>query len=168
MDLPDQTEALWGLDADHRVVVHEGSDGSVVIVVKGEKTEKYGDFDIQIRLEGGRGYEDKNPPSHPDVFRDLHRKRSDDPDAASRLADTIRSVYEGADPDSFEELASLSFEDDVFPADVTVRLLQLLMVEQEINYGPEGKNTYYHPPPATSSCRVCGGSHQASTTTSAR
>lgn len=146
MRLPEQTEALWGLDEDERVVVHEGSDGSEIIVVKGEKTEKYSDFDIQIRLEGGRGYEDMNPPSHPNIFHDLHKKRNADPNAASRLFDIIRSVYAGADPRTFEELASYSFEDDVFPADVTVRLFQLMLIEQEINYGPGGEYTRYHPP----------------------
>lgn len=146
MRMPEQTEALWGINVDDRVVVHEGSDDSEVVVVKGNKTEKYSEFDIQIRLEGGRGYEDMNPPSHSHVFRDLHSKRISNPDDSSLVFEAIQSIYLGQDPRKYVELAELSFNGDLFPADVTVWLLQLMMIEQEINYGPGGNVTYYHPP----------------------
>jgi hypothetical protein len=147
MRLADRTEQLWNIDPEQRIVVHSGSDGRKIIVVPGEKTDKYGEFDIQIRIEGGRGYQSTNPPSHPAVFKDLHAKRSADEAVADELFDIIDEIYYGADPEKYaDRLAEMGFVDDTFPADVTVILLQTMMVEQEINYGPGGEWTRYDPP----------------------
>lgn len=144
--MPTQTERLWGLDENERVLIHTGSDGSKIIVVKGEKVQKYGDFDIKIKLEG-EAYTDDYAPSHPSVFRDLEEKIQSNPDESERLFEIIQSVYKAEDPEIYlDELTSMYFEDSKFPADVTVYLLQQMMIEQEINYGPGGKWTRYSPP----------------------
>ena len=147
MRLADRTEQLWNIASEERIVVHSGSDGSEIIVVPGEKTDKYGEFDIQIQIEGGRGYQGTNPPSHPAVFEDLHAKRHADEAIADELFDIIDDVYHGADPEEYvERLSEMEFVGDTFPADVTVTLLQTMMIEQEINYGPGGEWTRYAPP----------------------
>lgn len=147
MEMSERTKQLWGIDHGERVLVHEGSDGSEVMIVPGEKVDKYGEYDIQIRVKGGRGYEDRNPPAHPDVFQDLHTKQTSAPETAEELFGVISEVYRGADPNEFtDSLSSMSFAKDIFPADVTVALLQTMMIEQEINYGPGGEWTRYEPP----------------------
>lgn len=146
MKMPIQTERLWDIDEEDRVVVYTGSDGSSVVVVKGEKVEKYSDFDIQIRLNGER-YHSEYTPSHPDVFRDLDQKIGSNPENKERLLKIIESVFKGEDPDDYtDELSSMVFESEKFPADVTVYLLQQMMIEQEINYGPGGEWTRFSPP----------------------
>lgn len=147
MRLAERTEQLWNIGSEQEIVVHTGSDGSKIVVVPGEKTDKYGEFDIQIRIEGGRGYQDTNPPSHPAVFQDFHVKRITDAAVADELFDVIDDIYHGADPERYtDRLSEMVFTDDTFPADVTVTLLQTMMVEQEINYGPGGEWTRYEPP----------------------
>lgn len=144
--MPTQTERLWGLDESERVLIHTGSDGSEIIVVKGEKVKKYSEFDIQIQLKG-EGYGDNYTPSHPHVFKDLEQKIQSNLNESERLFEIIQSVYKGNDPDRYiDELNTMSFEDSRFPADVTVYLLQQMMIEQEINYGPGGSWTRYSPP----------------------
>ena len=146
MELPAQTERLWDLSDEQEELIHEGSDGSKIVVLKGEKVEKYGDFDIQIQLRG-EGYRPDYTPSHPDVFKDLERKIRSNPTSIDRLFEIITQVYEGDSPDEhLNKLEKMVFDDEKFPADVTVSLLQVMMVEQEINYGPGGKKTFYQPP----------------------
>ena len=146
MKLSAQTERLWNLSDEQEELIHQGTDGSEIIVLKGEKVEKYGDFDIQIQLRGDE-YRPGYTPSHPDVFRDLEQKIHSNPSSADRLSEIITQVYEGESPDDYvDELGHLEFNDEKFPPDVTVYLLQVMMVEQEINYGPGGKKTYYQPP----------------------
>ena len=146
MKMSEQTEKLWGIDGDTEIPIRIGSDGSEINVVKGEKVEAYGEFDIQIRL-AGRSYPDDYTPSHPHVFRDLDMKIKSDSKSAQRLFEIIQHVFEGQDPSNFiGELEDLSFENERVPSDVTVPLLQVMFIEQEINFGPRGKTTYYHPP----------------------
>lgn len=146
MDLPAQTQRLWDFSDEQEERIHKGSDDSEIVVIKGEKVEKYGDFDIQIQLRGDE-YRPDYTPSHPDVFRDLDQKIRSNPTSADRLFEIISQVYEGQSPDGYvDELGQMAFNAEKFPSDVTVYLLQVMMVEQEINYGPGGKKTYYQPP----------------------
>ena len=146
MKLPAQTERLWDLSDEQEERIHKGSDGSEIVVLKGEKVEKYGDFDIQIQLRGDK-YRPDYTPSHPDVFRDLEQKIRSNPSSAERLFEIITRVYEGESPDNYvDELEQMVFDDEMFPPDITVYLLQVMMVEQEINYGPGGKKTNHKPP----------------------
>lgn len=144
--MPAQTRRLWGLDEEQEERIFEGSNGSEIVVIKGEKVKKYSDFDIQIQVRG-REYKPDYTPSHPDVFKDLERKINSYSSSADRLSDIIKHVYEGESPENYvDEMRRMPFDDEIFPADVTVYLLQVMMIEQEINYGPGGKKTYYDPP----------------------
>jgi len=144
--MPEQTKELWGLDGDDTIFIPTESDGSEIVVLKGEKVDKYGDFDIQIQLRGDN-YPPNYTPSHPDVFKDLHLKLNSSQSDGEKLFRIINNVYEGKDPNKFlSELQSLSFSKEGFPADVTVSLIQLMMIEQEINYGPGGEWTRFNPP----------------------
>jgi hypothetical protein len=146
MEMPAQTEKLWGIDGETQIPIHTGSDESEVTVGKGEKVEKYSEFDIKIRLTS-ESHPDDYTPSHPHVFRDLDMKIKSDSESGQRLFGIIQQVFEGRSPSNFiDELEGLTFENEKFPSDVTVCLLQLMMIEQEINFGPGGRTTHYHPP----------------------
>ena len=116
MELPAQTERLWDLSDEQEELIHEGSDGSKIVVLKGEKVEKYGDFDIQIQLRG-EGYRPDYTPSNPDVFKDLERKIRSNPTSIDRLFEIITQVYEGDSPDEhLNKLEKMVFDDEKFPA----------------------------------------------------
>lgn len=146
MELPNQTKRLWGLDEDDDIHVYTGSDGSELTVSKGEKTEKYGDFDIKIYFTSP-GNSARTAPSHPELFRDFEAKLQESGREASQLYNAFQEVFQGKDPvEKADQLAALNLSAGKFSSDVAAVLLQLMMVEQEINYGPGGKFTRYSPP----------------------
>jgi hypothetical protein len=148
MKMSTQAKQLWELNEEQAdmTTIYERSGGYNIVVNPGEKVDKYGEYDIKIRLTGYSN-EEENTPSHPEVFRDLHQRAQSNGSGAERMYEIIDAVYRGDDPEKYtSELSSMKFTDGEFPADVTVYLIQLMMIEQEINYGPGGKWTRFSPP----------------------
>lgn len=146
MQMDDLTERLWELDSSETPVqIYEGHDATRIVVKKGEKTDKYDDRDIQIQLTG-ENWAEEYPPKHALVFQDLDEEITADEALAAELYDFISRTFENEDPDKYvDELRSMEFDAGDLTPDVLVYLVQVMMVEQEINFGPAG-NSNYHPP----------------------
>ena len=139
----EQTDRLWGIGENETISVYKESDGTEIRVTQGKK---YWRYDIKIEVVGdiyGANY----APTHLQLLRDLERRIDSRPEEAERLFEIIEAVFEGTNPDEFvEELAVLPSDGVTFSTPMTIHLLQQMMVEQEINFGPCGQKGHFTPP----------------------
>lgn len=146
MNMENQLEQVFPIQPEDHFVIYESTNKSKVVVIQGEMQEQLSKHDIQILLVGPQ-YRSNYNPSHAELFRDLHQKIHSDKLTASRLYEILQEIFRGKDPDKFtEELLKMEFDKEKFPADITVYLAQMLMIEQEINFGPGARDTNYDMP----------------------
>lgn len=87
-------------------------------------------------------------PTHVRLLIDLHIKRISNPRDARALFCALERVFAGDDPDQFIEVVrALQFPMQLDDADVNLYYTQLLMVEQDFNYGPGGRKKSKLDPP---------------------
>jgi transcription termination factor NusB len=78
-------------------------------------------------------------PTHVRLLFDLYLKRVSNPEDAKKMFGALDFVYDGKDPLLVKEkLHQLDFPMQLDEADTTLYYAQLLMLEQEFNYGPRG------------------------------
>lgn len=87
-------------------------------------------------------------PTHVRLLIDLHLKRSSKPQDARLLFCALERVWDGEDPEKYApKLAALKFPMKLDDADTNLYYAQLLMVEQDFNFGPDGaKQSKLDPP----------------------
>ena len=133
--------------------IYRSPDGTVVFVYKREKPNprmkrEPGKYDFAVGLRKPDGWEFF--PTHIRLFFDLYLKRLSNPNDSQKLFRMIKIIFDGEHFSKYvEEANKLKFTMQLDSADVNLVYTQLLMIEQDFNYGPEGnKETGFEPPRA--------------------
>jgi hypothetical protein len=143
MEMSQLKNDLLGLrEGEHRVVYT--SPLGVKVTVK--HTGKFSPHDFAVGLEEPGKTEFY--PTHIRLLIDLYIKRASNQNDAHNLYLAFEKVFNGADPDSLtNEVSKLQFPMKFDEPIVNLCYSQLLMVEQDINYGPgTGKQSRLDPP----------------------
>ena len=88
-------------------------------------------------------------PTHVRLLFDYYLKRLSNPKQVGLLFNAVKRVYVGDDPETFgkKEVSAINFQMQLDEAIVNLVYTQLLMIEQDFNFGPEGtKKSKYDPP----------------------
>lgn len=128
------SEKLWLLDPKERMVVYVGKNGTEITATRTDKICPH-DFRVGLLIPGRYEFY----PTHVRLLFDLYLKRTSDEEKAQKLFLAFEDVYDGKDPEKIViELGDLPFKMQLDDADVNIFYGQLLMIEQEFNYGPKG------------------------------
>ena len=134
MKMDDISSHLWNLKLNERVEVYKGRSGTIVTATRTDKVCPH-DFKVGLVIPG----RDEFFPTHVRLLFDLYLKNTSNPEQAHKLFLAFEKIYDKLDPNEvFKELETLAFDMQLDDADVNLFYGQLLMVEQEFNYGPKG------------------------------
>lgn len=137
-----QKELLKLKAGEHRVIY--ASPKGVKVTVK--QTGKFSphDFAVGLIIPGKEEFY----PTHIRLLIDLYIKRISNPEAAHALYLALEEMYGGKDPDGLaDKVNNLEFPMKFDEPIVNLCYAQLLMIEQDINYGPGGtKQSKVNPP----------------------
>lgn len=126
-----------------RRVIYETSDGIEVTLTHTAKYSKY-DFAVGLMIPGREEFF----PTHVRLLIDLHLKRLSDYEKSKALFSALECIFNGDAPEHYKDtLESLVFPMQLDGAYVNLAYTQLLMVEQDFNFGPAGNKVSKHDPP---------------------
>lgn len=134
MKMEDASEVLWELRLFETRRFYRGKNGDVVSVTRTDKICPH-DFGVNLAFPNRGEFR----PTHVRLFLDLYLKGISNSRDAQTLFRLFEQVYDGEDPEKLqEEAVKLQFPMQLDNADVNLFYGQLLMIEQEFNYGPKG------------------------------
>jgi hypothetical protein len=87
-------------------------------------------------------------PTHVRLLFDYYLKRLSDRQQAQKVFKAVERVYDGSDPEELaQDVSAFTFPMQLDEAMVNLVYTQLLMIEQDFNFGPEGtRKSKYDPP----------------------
>lgn len=142
MTLKSLMSLVSGLNLEERKVVYKTEEGTEVTATRTDKFTDH-DFKVGLVLPGRKEFY----PTHIRLLIDLHIKRESDPKAFNKLFVALEKVFEGKDPLIVgKQIKTLVFPMQLDNALINLFYTQLLMAEQETNYGPGKKKTNFSPP----------------------
>lgn len=137
------TQTLSQLSRGQRIVVYTAYNGDEITATR---TGWLSSLDFVIQIEKKNGSKIKIP--HTRLFSDLNKKLTCNKQDADTLFCIIEEVNKGKDPKIYlPKISGLSFTNQIDDADVNAYCTQLMMIEQELNYGPQGKKSSVFTPP---------------------
>lgn len=132
MDIISLTESLELLKPGEHRIIYSGKNGTKVTV---KHTAKLSPKDFAVGLIIPR--EEEFYPTHIRLLIDLFIKRESDKNKAHKLGLLFEKMFIGEDPEKLaNEALRLSFRMQFDDPDINLYYAQLLMIEQDINYGP--------------------------------
>jgi hypothetical protein len=143
MDIAAASLVLGGLQPGEQRIIYTSPKGVQVTATQTGKFSPH-DFAVGLVIPGRLEFY----PTHVRLLFDYYLKRLSEPQKAQKLFEAVERVYEG---DALEELVqdvgALAFPMQLDEAIVNLVYTQLLMIEQDFNFGPEGtKRSKYDPP----------------------
>jgi hypothetical protein len=143
MDITTASHLLDGLQPGERRVIYISPKG---VQVTATQTGKFSPNDFAVGLVIPRRAEFY--PTHVRLLFDYYLKRLSNPNQVGLLFNAVERVCIGDDPETlFQEVSDISFPMQLDEAIVNLVYTQLLMIEQDFNFGPEGtKKSKYDPP----------------------
>jgi len=143
MDIEKASKILKNLTDDERKEMYKGVSGTVISAKRTNKICPH-DFAVGLKIPG----RDEFYPTHIRLLFDLYLKRLSNEKDFNQLFYKLEKVYDGEDPEVFaSEVSKLSFPMKLDDPDVNLYYAQLLMIEQDFNYGPQGcKSSKMNPP----------------------
>lgn len=143
MDIITASRVLGRLQPGERRVMYTSTKGVQVTVTQTAKFSSH-DFAVGLVISGRPEFY----PTHVRLLFDYYLKRVSDQREAQRLFQVVEKVYEGCDPVALaEDVNGLNFPMQLDEAIVNLIYTQLLMVEQDFNFSPEGgRKSRYNPP----------------------
>jgi len=143
MNINNASEVLWNLNSGERKEIYKGKNGTIVFVIRTDKICPH-DFAVGLKIPGKEEFR----PTHIRLLFDLYLKRISNEKDAQELFTLLEKVYNGEDPEILaSEALQLSFPMQLDGPDVNLYYAQLLMIEQDFNYGPRGcKKSRFDPP----------------------
>jgi hypothetical protein len=116
------------------------------IEITATHTAKFSIYDYAVGLKiPGR---EEFYPTHVRLLIDLHLKRISNFDSSKILFSAFEDIFEGNEPEKYkDELEKITFPMQLDNSFVNLTYCQLLMIEQDFNYGPEGNKKSKHDPP---------------------
>lgn len=123
--------------------MYKGRRGTIISATRTDKICPH-DFAVGLKISG----RDEFYPTHIRLLFDLYLKRLSNEKGAHKLFSILEKVYNGDDPKNLApEALELTFPMQLDDPDVNLYCAQLLMIEQDFNYGPEGcKKSNFEPP----------------------
>ncbi len=123
---------LRKLNKTEHEVIYTSKKGNKVTVTQ---TGKFSDNDYAVGLI--RGSENEFYPTHIRLLIDLYIKRESNLEGSKKLFKALEGIFNGKDPaDYIEELRKIDFPMQLDEAEVNLYIAQLLMIEQDFNFGP--------------------------------
>ncbi len=134
MDIMTATSFLAGLqDTEERVMYTSIAGVKVTVIHTGKLSPR--DFAAGLVIPGRTEFR----PTHVRLLFDYYLKRLSNIKLSQRLFDAAESVYKGEDPEGFTQvLGNVQFPMQLDEPMVNLVYTQLLMIEQDLNYGPGG------------------------------
>ena len=134
---------LKKLQAGERRILYTSRQGIQGTVTQTGKFSPH-DFAVGLVIPGRPEF----CPTHVRLLFDYYLKRLSDPVQAQKLLKVVERVNEGEDPEaSTKDVSTLNFIMQLDESMVNLVYTQLLMIEQDFNFGEEGtKKSKYDPP----------------------
>lgn len=127
---------------EHRIIYT--SQNGVKVTVK--QTSKFSPHDFAVGLIVPEQPEFN--PTHIRLLIDLYIKRESNTTGAEELFRIFEKVFQGDDPEKFKDVVSkIKFPMMLDEVEVNLYYGQLLMIEQDINYGPDSEKPSKLSPP---------------------
>jgi len=143
MEMSQLTKELESLKADEHRAIYTSKNGIKVTVKQTGKFSPH-DFAVGLVIPGQPEFN----PTHIRMLIDLYIKRESNIDGAKHLFCTLEKVFRGEDPEKFkEEVRKIKFPMMLDEAEINLYYAQLLMIEQDINYGPTSERPSKLTPP---------------------
>jgi hypothetical protein len=143
VNMRDAAQVLRNLKSGERRVMYKGAKGTIISATRTDRICPH-DFVVGLKIPN----RDEFYPAHVRLLFDLYLKRLTNEKDAYQLFCTIEKVYDGDAPEKLaSQVLKMSFPMQLDDPDVNLYYTQLLMIEQEFNYGPTGcKKGNVHPP----------------------
>ncbi len=143
MDIAMASQVLGSLKPGEQRIIYTSPKG---VQVTATQTGKFSPHDFAVGLVIHNRPEFY--PTHVRLIFDYYLKKLSEPRQAQKLFEAIERVYEGNAPEELaKDVGALTFTMQLDEAIVNLVYTQLLMVEQDFNFGPEGtKKSKYDPP----------------------
>lgn len=143
MDIVTASLMLGRLQPGERRIVYTSPRG---VQVTATQTGKFSPHDYAVGLViPGRS---EFYPTHVRLLFDYYLKRLSDQQQAQKLFNAVEKVYDGGDPEELaKDIAALIFPMQLDESVVNLVYTQLLMIEQDFNFGPEGERKSKYDPP---------------------
>lgn len=137
MKMKEAAELLLALKQEERRVIYECA-GNVKIAATQTGKHSPHDFAVSLTIPGKAEFK----PTHIRLLVDLYIKKESDPLAAKSLFLAIERLSDGEDP----TVLAQPFDQTKFPmqldsAEVNLSYTQLLLIEQDVNFGLYGNTT---------------------------
>ncbi|MFH0768486.1 MAG: hypothetical protein V1932_02820 [Chloroflexota bacterium] len=143
MDIASTSLVLGRLQAGEQRIIYTSPKG---VQVTTTQTGRFSprDFAVGLVIPGRPEFH----PTHVRLLFDYYLKRLSEPQKAQILFEVVERVYKGNAPEELaQDVTSLTFPMQLDEAVVNLVYTQLLMIEQDFNFGPEGtKKSKYDPP----------------------
>ena len=143
MDIVAGSLMLGRLQPGERRIMYTSPKG---VQVTATQTGKFSpkDFAVGLVIPGRAEFY----PTHVRLLFDYYLKRLSNPSQVGLLFDAVERVYVGDDPETLvQEVSAINFPMQLDECIVNLVYTQLLMIEQDFNFGPEGtKISKYDPP----------------------
>lgn len=127
---------------EHRVVYESREEVKVAVT----RTGRFSKNDYAVGLI--KQDEKEFYPTHIRLLIDLYIKRESNLEGSKRLFEALEKVYNGKNPNFFiDDLRKIKFPMQLDEAEVNLYVAQLLMIEQDFNFGPDApKRSKLDPP----------------------
>lgn len=143
MDMKQLAARLRQLNQKEHQVIYTSKSGVKVTVTQTGKFS-HNDFAVGLIKENAREFY----PTHIRLLIDLYIKRESNLEGSKILFKALEEVYNGEDPLRYiAELSKISFPMQLDEAEVNLYIAQLLMIEQDFNFGPDAPKTSKLNPP---------------------
>ena len=143
MKIIELSRVLGRLKAGERRIMYTSPKGVQVTATQTGKFSLH-DFAVGLVIPGRAEFY----PTHVRLLFDYYLKKFSEPQKAQKLFESVERVYEGNTPEELaQDIGILTFPMQLDEAIVNLIYTQLLMIEQDFNFGPEGtKKSKYDPP----------------------
>ncbi len=143
MEMLQLAEELRKLKKFEHRVIYVSYNGTKVTVTQTGRFSSH-DFAVGLIKEG----EDEFYPTHIRLLIDLYIKRESNKRGSRELFKALEDVYNGKDPNLYiEGLREIEFPMKLDEAEVNLFVAQLLMIEQDFNFGPGAQKKSKLDPP---------------------
>lgn len=143
MEMSQLSVQLRNLKENEHRVVYESREGVKVTVTQTGRFSK-SDYAVGLIKYGEKEFY----PTHIRLLIDLYIKRESNLEGSKRLFEALEEVYNGKDPLLYiEDLRKIKFPMQLDEVEVNLYVAQLLMIEQDFNFGPDApKKSRLNPP----------------------
>ena len=143
MDIAAASLVLSGLQLGEQRIIYTSPKGAQVTATQTGKFSPH-DFAVGLVIPGRPEFY----PTHVRLLFDYYLKRLSEPLQVQKLFEAVERVYRGNDPEELaKDVDNVTFSMQLDEAMVNLVYTQLLMIEQDFNFGPEGTKTSKYDPP---------------------